>query len=134
MKEKKHELIICVVNSGFVGPAVKAAHHAGITGATVINGRGTAPDEASRNFNFLMQPDKDLIFMIVPIKIRETVMHELYREVGPNTEAGGIIFTMPIDHTAGIHDTENAELPTSEEYDKAEKYQPPVPEQPEGKK
>ena len=49
MKGYKHEVIICVVNSGFSEAVMDAARELGARGGTVIRGRGTANAEADAN-------------------------------------------------------------------------------------
>ena len=46
MKNYKHEVIICIVNSGFSEAVMDAARELGARGGTVIRGRGTANAEA----------------------------------------------------------------------------------------
>ena len=45
-KNYAHELIICIVNSGFSETVMDAARELGARGGTVIHGRGTAAKDA----------------------------------------------------------------------------------------
>ena len=46
MSTGNHELIMCIVNTGFSETVMEAAKDAGARGGTILNGRGTANKEA----------------------------------------------------------------------------------------
>ena len=48
MSKYKHEVIICIVNSGFSDEVMDAAREFGARGGTVIRARGTANAEAEK--------------------------------------------------------------------------------------
>lgn len=98
----KHELILCIVNTGFSETAMDAARKRGASGGTVIHGRGTASKDAEKVFNITIQPDKEIVMIVVPTKIKDDVLKGLYDEVGVDTQAQGIAFSLPVDDTVGI--------------------------------
>lgn len=100
--EFSHEMIICIVNNGFSVEAMDAARSAGARGGTVINARGTAGKEAEKLFNISIQPEKELVLILVEHSIRDAVLHALYKGIGLGTEAQGIAFALPVDAIAGI--------------------------------
>ncbi len=102
MKNFDHELILCVVNAGFSDAVMDAAKAAGARGGTVINAHGTANKEAEVFFRITIQPEKELVMIIVPSALREAILHALYKEVGLNTPGQGIAFSMPVDNVVGI--------------------------------
>ena len=51
MAEFEHEVIYCIVNSGFSDAVMDAAREFGAGGGTVIHARGTANLEAEKLFN-----------------------------------------------------------------------------------
>ncbi len=113
MNEFKHELIVCIVNEGFSDAVMDAAKEVGATGGTVIDARGTASKEAEKLFSIVVQPQKEVVMIVVPSEIRDSVLHALYKEVGLNTAGQGIAFSLPVDNVVGIRTeapkTENAE-------------------------
>ena len=50
-----HEVIFCIVNSGFSDDVMDAARELGARGGTVIRARGTANAEAEKLFNIAIQ-------------------------------------------------------------------------------
>ncbi len=104
MNNIKYELITCIVNAGFAVEAMEAAKKAGATGGTILRARGTANPEAEEFYNISIQPDKEILWVIVPKDIKDDVMHRLYQDVGLNTPGKGIAFSMPILNAVGLHE------------------------------
>ena len=74
-KIEKYEMITCIVNAGFSDVVMDAAKAAGAGGGTVIHGRGTADKEAEQYFKITVQPEKDIVMLIVPARIKDRVLH-----------------------------------------------------------
>ena len=105
--DTKYNLIVCIVNSGFSENVMAVAKTAGARGGTILNARGTAKEEAEAMFNISIHPDKDMIYIIVPTKIRDNVLHALYENIGLQSEGQGIAFSIPIDNVVGLGDTDS---------------------------
>ena len=98
----KHEVIFCIVNSGYSEAVMDAAKKFGATGGTVINARGTAGKEAETFFHITVQPEKEIVMILVPKEIKDDVLHALYNEVGLETAGQGIAFSVPVDSVVGM--------------------------------
>lgn len=97
-----YELILCIVNTGFSEVAMEAARKFGARGGTTMHGRGTATKEAEKIFNITIQPEKEIIMILVASAIRDQIMKGLYDAVGVNTPAQGIAFSLPVEDVVGI--------------------------------
>lgn len=104
MADFKHEVILCIVNSGFSDVVMDAAREFGAGGGTVINARGTASLEAEKLFNITVQPEKEIVMILVKKEIRDDVLHALYQKVGLDTPGQGIAFCLPVTDVTGIRD------------------------------
>ena len=102
MNEKKYEMIFCIVNSGFSSTVMDAAKEAGARGGTVIRGRGTANKEAEEFFHITIQPEKEIVMILVPVEIKDKVLTSIYRSAGLNAAGQGIAFSLPVDRTVGL--------------------------------
>lgn len=102
MKKFDHEVILCIVNAGFSDAVMDAAKEFGARGGTVIRGRGTANSEAEKLFNIVIQPEKEVVMILVDSAIRDDILHALYRAVGLNTPGQGIAFSLPVDQVVGL--------------------------------
>ena len=106
-----HEAIFCIVNSGHSDEVMDAAKKLGATGGTVINARGTASKEAETFFHIIVQPEKEIVMILVPAKIKDIVLRALYEEVGLETKVQGIAFSVPVDSVVGIATEKPQEKP-----------------------
>lgn len=95
-QENKHELIVCIVNSGYSENVMAAARSAGARGGSILRGRGSANPEAEEFFNIAIQPDKEVVLVLVPADIKDEVMKAIYKNAGLSTEGVGIVFSLPV--------------------------------------
>lgn len=98
-QENKHELIVCIVNSGYSENVMAAARSAGARGGSILRGRGSANPEAEEFFNIAIQPDKEVVLVLVPADIKDEVMKAIYKNAGLSTEGVGIVFSLPVSRT-----------------------------------
>lgn len=98
----KFEVIICIVNSGFSDEVMTAARQYGAKGGTVLRGRGTANAEAESLFGIAIQPEKEIVMILVKKSIKNDILHALYKAVGLDTPGQGIAFTMPVESVVGL--------------------------------
>lgn len=102
MSEIKYELVFCIVNAGFSEVVMDAAKEGGARGGTVIHARGTANKEAEQFFHITIQPDKEIVIILVPSDIKDAVLHAVYRSAGLKTDGQGIAFSMAVDEVVGL--------------------------------
>ena len=103
-----HEAIFCIVNNGYSEAVMDAAKKLGARGGTVINARGTAGKEAETFFHITIQPEKEIVMILVPSNIKDDVLHALYKEVGLDSAGQGIAFAVPVDSVVGISSGEQS--------------------------
>lgn len=102
MSKYTHEAIFCIVNSGYSEAVMEAAKKGGARGGTVLNARGTAGKEAEKFFGITVQPEKEIVMILVPSTCKDDILHALYKEVGLDSPGQGIAFSMPVDGVVGI--------------------------------
>ena len=101
-KTQQHEAVFCIVNEGFAEVAMDAAREAGATGGTVMHATGTARPDSELTFGVVVQPQKEIVMILVDVKIKEAVLKSLYDAVGLQTAGQGIAFTMPVAEVVGL--------------------------------
>ncbi|MBR3863262.1 MAG: P-II family nitrogen regulator [Clostridia bacterium] len=106
MAAYKYEMIVCIVNTGFSDVVMSAAREYGAKGGTVFSARGTANQEAETFFKISIQPEKEVVMILVPTKLKDDILHALYKQVGLNTPGQGIAFTLPVDSAVGLSEEE----------------------------
>ena len=97
-----YEVIICIVNAGFADAVMDAAKEYGARGGTVIHARGTANGLAEKKFEIPVSPEKEIVMILIPTKIKDDVLKGLYRAVGLKTPGQGIAFSLPVDAAVGL--------------------------------
>ncbi len=112
-----YELIMCIVNTGFSETVMEAAKEKGARGGTVLHARGTANKEAEEFFNISVQPDKEIVMILVPTAIRDDVLHAVYQAAGLKTAGQGISFALPVTHAVGLTPIDSSVPKTAETAD-----------------
>ena len=108
---EQYQLILCVVNAGFTELVMDAARAAGARGGTVLGAKGTANKEAEAFFHITIQPEKEMVMILVPAAIRDKVLHALYKNAGIDTPGQGIAFSLPVDDVVGIGPSKTMNAP-----------------------
>ena len=99
MAEQKFELVVCIVNAGYSQNVMDAARQAGAKGGSIVRGRGSANPEAEEFFNINVQPDKEVVLILVPAEIKDEIIKTVYKNAGLSTEGVGIVFSLPVSKT-----------------------------------
>jgi len=97
----ENDLIITIVNRGFEDLVMEAAKSKGAFGGTILNARGTAND-TERFFNISIQPEKEIVLIVVEREKRHEIMQEICVRAGLCTPGQGIAFSVPVDETIGF--------------------------------
>lgn len=97
-----YEVIFCIVNAGFSETVMDAAKEVGARGGTVIHARGTANKEAEEFFHITIQPDKEIVMILVPADIKDKVLHAVYQQAGLKTAGQGIAFSLAVSNVVGL--------------------------------
>ena len=111
--ETKYEVILCVINAGFSELVMDAAKEVGARGGTVIHARGTANKEAEQFFHITIQPDKEIVMILVSSQIKDDVLHAIYKTAGLKSEGQGIAFSLPVNNVVGL--SGGIKIPQAEE-------------------
>ena len=102
MEENSFELVVCIVNAGFSQNVMEAARTAGAKGGTILRARGSANPEAEEFFNINIQPDKEMVLILVSKDIKDEVLKTVYKEAGLAADAQGIAFSLPVSRTTTL--------------------------------
>lgn len=103
MEEIHQHLIVTVVNQGYAEKVMNAAKSGGATGGTTINGRGLASEKAIKFLNISIEPEKDVVLILVPTDKKNDVMNIIVENCGLKTMGAGICFSLPVEHVVGLN-------------------------------
>ena len=98
----KYELIVIVANEGRTDQVMNAARAAGATGGTVLHGKGTGSQNPKKFYNVSIASEKEVILMVAQNDRKAAIMQSVLHHAGPDSEAGAILFPLPVSEVAGF--------------------------------
>lgn len=100
-KETKSVLIVAVVDKGNTNLVMDSARSAGANGGTVVKAKGTGA-EIAKFFGVSISEEKEMIYIVAQREKRDDIMRAIIEKAGSNTDAHGVVFTLPVDGVVGI--------------------------------
>lgn len=101
-EEKHYDLIIAIVNKGYTDVVMDAAKSKGARGGTTFSARGTGNKELGSFYGIAIEPEKDIVFIIVDKSLKDDVLLEIYKEAGLETKGVGIAFSVDVSDVVGL--------------------------------
>lgn len=108
----RYDLIMVVVNRGNTDLVMDAARAEGARGGTVLHARRVGYEDKDKLLGFSLQPEKEVVTILTPRDQKHSLMKAINKAAGLNTEAAGVLFSMPVSDMMGLQPpipTENAE-------------------------
>ncbi|MBQ8093752.1 MAG: P-II family nitrogen regulator, partial [Clostridia bacterium] len=102
LKGTEQELLIVIGAQGYSEMIMDAARAAGARGGTVIHARGTGMQKAEQFRGIALGSEKEVILIVTAAENKKEMMQNIIREAGPGTKAGSIVFSIPVEDTAGM--------------------------------
>ncbi|MDO4540467.1 MAG: P-II family nitrogen regulator [Syntrophomonadaceae bacterium] len=99
---REFDLILTIVNFGYASQVMEAAKEAGAHGGTVLNARGTGIREAEKYLGLAIQPEKEVVLILVRRSDRQQIMQAISKGAGLNTKGRGLSFSLPVDDVVGV--------------------------------
>ena len=96
----QHELIVVITEHGFAADVMDTARGAGARGGTVVRGRSLAAEEAQKFLHITIQPEKDVVLILVPAAGRQPVMKAICAEGAGIGHA--LAFSLPVSDVTGL--------------------------------
>lgn len=107
-QDRKFDLIVAVVDSNCTDEALEAAQSAGAAGGTIVRARTLSNEKAEQFIGISLAADQEILLILSKREAKTAIMEALSERVGLKTEAGGVIFALPVDRTVGIGVEEHA--------------------------
>lgn len=98
----EYELIVVVINAGYADAVMDAAREAGAGGGTVLHAKGTGSMRGEKFYNMRFADEKDMVYIVAHKSEKAAVMKAVSRKAGPDSEARGICFSLPISSVMGL--------------------------------
>lgn len=95
-------LILAICNSGNADEIMVTAKSAGARGGTIIHARGSAEKDVEHFLGITIQPEKDVIMIIVDEETKAPIMQAISKKHGVGTKSHAITISLPVDDVVGI--------------------------------
>lgn len=117
-ENRTYDLIVAIVDSNYTDEAMEAARSVGAAGGTIIRARTLSNAKAEQFIGITLAAEQEVLLILTKRESRNMIMDALKERVGLKSEAGGVIFALPVDRTVGIgavEPEENAESKKTKE-------------------
>lgn len=105
---RQYDLIVAAVAAGFAEEAMEAARSAGAAGGTIIHAHSLNNTKAEQFIGVSLLQEQDVLLILTKREGKLPIMQALFDKAGLKTQAGGVIFSVPVDKTAGISASDEA--------------------------
>lgn len=97
-----YEAVFVIVERGNADDVIESAEKSGARGATVIHGRGSGIHEKGSLFNIVIEPEKEIVFMLVESSKTNTIVGRIKEDLEIDKPGKGIIFVMNVEDAIGL--------------------------------
>lgn len=97
-----HEVIFVVVDNHRGDDVVEIANSFGAKGATILHGRGSGAHEKGSIFNITIEPEKEIVMMLVPEEKHAEIIDGLSKALNIDEPGNGIIFSAGVNNALGL--------------------------------
>lgn len=98
----KYALILAFVNQGFSDEVMSAAMPAGAGGGTVFHSRRVDNEEAHHFWGVTFQQEREVVMILAKKENKNAIMKAIGENWGLESEAQGIVISLPVDDVAGL--------------------------------
>ena len=96
------QLIVAIVSQGRCPRLIEAAKGAGAEGATIVRGRGTGVHESATFLGVPIEPEKDVLLVLIPRDETDAVLDAMVRAGKLDQPGKGIAFVLDVPRVEGI--------------------------------
>lgn len=98
----KFAVLVAILADDLEEQAIDSAKQAGAGGVTILDARGMGVDEKKSFFGLTYEGSQSVLVFVLEKKLSVTVMRQMTRDLDLATNSKGVVFTIPLEHIAGI--------------------------------
>ena len=98
----KFAVLIAILPDDLEDKAIDIAKQAGAGGVTILNGRGLGAEAKKTFFGLTYEGSQSVLIFVLEKKLALAVMKAISKELDLANHAKGVVFTIPLEHIAGI--------------------------------
>ena len=100
----EYKVIFAALKPDVTDDVVEAAKQCGISGATIIPGRGTGMHEAKTFLGLTLEAQTDVVFFLAEQELVAPVMAAIHRAGRLDEHGTGVVLVVSVEQVAGIKD------------------------------
>jgi nitrogen regulatory protein PII len=97
-----YKVIFAALKPDVTDAVVDAAKECGISGATIVPGRGTGVHEAKTFLGLVLEAQTDVVIFLTEEQLVEPVMAAIQSAGRLDEHGTGVVFILPVESVAGI--------------------------------
>ena len=97
-----YDLVIAAMHSGFADEAMNAAREAGAAGGTLIHATMLNNRKAEQLIGVTFQEETEILMILTKREGKLPIMRAIQETAGLKTDAGGVLFSLPVDNLIGV--------------------------------
>jgi nitrogen regulatory protein PII len=101
-KPMKYKVIFAALKPNVTDDVVDAAKACGISGATIVPGRGTGLHEAQSFLGLTLEMQTDVVFFLAEEELVQPVMAAIHKAGRLDEHGTGVVFVISVEQVAGI--------------------------------
>jgi nitrogen regulatory protein PII len=98
----KFSVLVAILAEDLEDQAIDVAKESGAGGVTILDARGIGAQEKKTFFGLTYEGSQSVLVFVLEKKLSLAVMKNLTRELDLKTNSRGVVFTIPLEHIAGI--------------------------------
>lgn len=99
----KFSVLVAILADDLEEKAIDVAKESGAGGVTILDARGIGAREKKTFFGLTYEGSQSVLVFVLEKKLSLAVMKNLTRELDLKTNSRGVVFTIPLEHIAGIN-------------------------------
>ena len=97
------EAIFVIVDKGLSDNVLDSAKTAGSTGGTIIHGRGAGFQEKEKLFDFVIEPEKEIVLILSGAHKTEKIINAINQQLNIEESNKGVVFVVDVTRALGIY-------------------------------
>ncbi len=98
----KFSVLVAILAEELEEQAIDVARRSGAGGVTILGGKGIGAKEKKTFFGLTVEGSQSVLVFVLEKKLSVQVLKNLSLELGLQTSSRGVVFTLPLEHIAGI--------------------------------
>jgi hypothetical protein len=102
----KFSVLVAILAEELEEHAIDVARRAGAGGVTILGGKGIGAKEKKTFFGLTVEGSQSVLVFVLEKKLSVQVLKKISQELDLEKSSRGVVFTLPLEHIAGIDITQ----------------------------